>query len=92
MKKILCVSALVHAPAWWLGDPWASGDVVTWPYVTARPSVARMHAMYTHMYMFLSFRTVSLIVMSSYSVAELRLSPSTLHLLTFSPEVRSWVT
>ena len=62
MKKILCVSALVHAPAWWLGDA-----------VTARPSVARMHAMYTHMYMFLSFRTVSLIVMSSYSVAELRL-------------------
>ena len=49
---------------------------------TARPSVARMHAMYTHMYMFLSFRTVSLIVMSSYLVAELRLSLSTLPLLT----------
>ena len=67
MKKILCVSALVHAPAWWLGDV-GLGDCVT-----ARPSVARMHAMYTHMYMFLSFRTVSLIVMSSYGVAELRL-------------------
>jgi hypothetical protein len=30
MKKILCVSALVHAPAWWLGDVVLSPWVISW--------------------------------------------------------------
>ena len=54
MKKILCVSALVRAPFTYgerLGDPGSP-----------RP-VGRYDVVIVHAYMFLSFRTVSLIVM-----------------------------